>query len=228
LDRFVRAVNIEGGRFSPPIASEVEPDRHAFVAELAFELLRVEIGGGAVPSRKQRGTATAKVRRQIAVLAGVEEMEVAVPSDAENREVLRLRDGLKDFLNERTPTRIVVGPRIAGCGVVDACAADLLLEREPDAWDRFRDELGRAPVRLFEVKVVERNFRAVDFRQLITYAALMGAAGNAPDAVGLVNPRRGTFFECTMSELAMDTAGLGGDELLQQVVFDVSATEVSL
>ncbi len=155
-------------------------------------------------------------------------MEVAVPSDAENREVLRLRDGLKDFLNERTPTRIVVGPRIAGCGVVDACAADLLLEREPDAWDRFRDELGRAPVRLFEVKVVERNFRAVDFRQLITYAALMGAAGNAPDAVGLVNPRRGTFFECTMSELAMDTAGLGGDELLQQVVFDVSATEVSL
>jgi hypothetical protein len=220
---------MEGGRFSPPIASEVDPDRHAFVAELAFELLRVEIdGGGSAPSRMERARATEKVRSQIAALAGVEEEAVAKPNRAEGREVSRLRDGLKDFLNERTPTRISVGPKIAGCGIIDACAADLLLEREATPGDQFRSELYRAPLRLFEVKVVERSFRASDFRQLITYAALMSAAGSSPDAVGLVNPRRGTFFECTMSELAMDIAGLGGDELLQQIVFDVSATEISI
>lgn len=227
LDRFVRAVNIQGGRFSPPIDSEVDPERHAFVAELAFELLRVGIESGSSPSAEERGLATTRVRRRVAALAGVQEATIAEPSRAERDEVSRLRRGLRDFLGEHTPSRIVVGPRIAGCGIIDTCAADLLLERKPQPLDRFLSELDRAALRLFEVKIVERSFRAVDFRQLITYAALMNAEGDAPGAVGLVNPRRGTFFECTMTELAMDTAGLSADELLQRIVFDVSATEIS-
>lgn len=228
LDRFVRAVNIEGGRFSPPIASEVHPDRHAFVAELAFELLRIEIDGGSSPSAEQRAIATETVKSRIARLAGIEKTAVAEPTRTEYREVSRLRKGLRDFLGERSPTRIVVGPRIPGCGIIDSCAADLLIERKPRRCDLFLSELDKASPRLFEIKIVERNFRATDFRQLITYAALMSAAEDAPGAVGLVNPRRGTFFECTMAELALDISGLGADELLQQLVFDVSAADISL
>lgn len=228
LDRFVRVVNLEGGRFSPPIASEISPERHAFVAELAFELLREEIERDGAPSRKQHVAVKARVRKRVAALAGVDEAAIADPSQAEWTEVSKLRGGLRDFLGEREPSKIIVGPKIAGCGIIDPCAADLLLERDPKPFDQFLSKVARASRRLFEVKIVERNFRAVDFRQLIMYAALMSADGNAPRAVGLVNPRRGTFFECTMSELAMDTAGLGGDELLQQIIFDVSAAEISM
>jgi hypothetical protein len=228
LDGFVRAVNIEGGRFSPPINSEVDPDRHAFIAELAFELLRLQVEHGSAPTQKQHSQAASRVRRRIGRLAGIDEREIRDPTRTEYAEIVRLREALKEFLDERTPTRILAGPKIAGCGIVDACCADLLLEREFGPSDRSLGDLDRSTLRLFEVKTVERGFRAADFRQLITYAALMSAAGHAPEAVGLVNPRRGTFFECTMEELAKDTAGLGGDELLQQIVFDVSATEISL
>ena len=228
LDRFVRAVNIEGGRFSPPIASEVEPDRHAFIAELAFELLRTDIWGGSTSRRKRLANATERVKRRIARLAGVDESAIADPSADEHSEVARLRDGLREFLDERASDEIVVGPTIAGCGIVESCAADLLLKRSATPFDRYLSDLDSAATRLFEVKVVERGFRAIDFRQLITYAALMSAEDDAPEALGLVNPRRGTFFECTMGELAMDTAGLSGEELLQQIVFDVSATEISV
>jgi len=206
----------------------VDPDRHAFIAELAFELLRMQIENGSAPTRKLRSYAVARVRRRIGRLAGLNEEEIPGPTPNEYAEIVRLRKALRGFLNERTPTRILAGPKIAGCGIVDACSADLLLERESGPFDQWLSNLDRSTLRLLEVKAVERGFRAADFRQLITYAALMSAAGDAPEAVGLVNPRRGTFFECTMDELAKDTAGLGGDELLQQIVFDVSATEISL
>ncbi len=81
---------------------------------------------------------------------------------------------------------------------------------------------------LFEVKIAARPFRASDFRQLITYCALMAASGASPDVVGLVNPRLGTYFECRTDELAIDVAGLTANELLQQIIFDVSAVELSL
>jgi hypothetical protein len=228
LDRFIRAVNIEGARFSPPINSVVEAERHAFVAELAFELLRLEIEGDRRPTPSRSEEATETVRRRLATVAGIEIDSVGEPGRAELEEVDRLRRALRKFLADRNPNRIAVSPTIAGCGVIDACAADLLLWRKPTPFDILLADIERASLRLLEVKIVERGFRAADFRQLITYAALMSAEGDAPDAVGLVNPRRGTFFECTVAELAMDTAGLSADELLQQIVFDISTSEVSL
>jgi hypothetical protein len=63
---------------------------------------------------------------------------------------------------------------------------------------------------------------------VLTYAALLFAAGDAPQLVGLVNPRLGTYFEVPVSELSMDVAGLDADELLQQLIFDIASAEISL
>jgi hypothetical protein len=54
------------------------------------------------------------------------------------------------------------------------------------------------------------------------------AAGAAPVTVGIVNPRLGTFVECTMDRLTDDIAGVSPNRLLQQIIFDVSAAEISL
>ena len=221
LEKFVRAVNLEGSRFSPPIASEGDPGRHAFIAELAFEMFRSEVAGR--PSTL--AMAEARVSERIAALAETP-TEIAEANTEERKEVHKLRKALSEFVSDHWPEKVIVNPRIAGCGKIDHAAADLLIERRP-VHSPFGTELERASKLLFEVKSVERPFRAADFRQLIIYASLMSAEGGAPDAVGLVNPRRGTYFECSLDELAMDTAGTSADDLLQQIVYDISAPDLS-
>jgi hypothetical protein len=221
LERFVRAVNLEGSRFSPPIASEGDPSRHAFIAEVAFEMFRGDVAGH--PATLAQAEANVTKRISSSAEASV---EIAEANAEEREEVYKLRKALSEFVSDHWPEKVIVNPRIAGCGTIDHAAADLLVERRP-VHGPFGTELERASKLLFEVKSVERPFRAADFRQLIIYASLMSAEGRAPDAVGLVNPRRGTYFESSLNELAMDTAGTSADDLLQQVVYDISVPETS-
>lgn len=231
LEAVVRAVNLGVGRFSPPIASGVQHERRAFVAELAFELFKIRL-------RDKRISATAEseaiqyVRQRIAVLGPYPEQQIHDPTLTERKEAVRLRRNLAVFVRERSPVDVIVSPSVPGCGIIDRCAADLLIE----GYERQRIVSGPGGpswattrvVRLYEVKAVERSFRATDFRQLIVYAALMAARQDTPDILGLVNPRLGTYFECGIDELTMDTAGVPADELLQRIIFDVSAAEISL
>jgi len=232
LESFVRSVNLGRPRFSPPIASDVAPERRAFIAEVAFELLKLRVSADRMPSPVEEADAVARVRDRIAVLGPYPEEEIVDLAPRERKEVMQLLNNLLGFLRERTSGSVVVSPQIAGCGVIDRCAADLLIRRPgaPSLRDSpFGDIEPEMEERLlYEVKVVDRPFRAIDFRQLITYAALMGADSEAPHIVGLVNPRLGTYFECTIDELAMDAAGVPADELLQDIVFEVSSAEISL
>lgn len=222
MDAYVRAVNISSARFSPPIAKDVLPERRAFIAELAFELLKHAIAtpGHELP-RAGTGAAVDLVRDRIAELGPYPKATIADPTDVELSETRRLLANLLKFVEERQPLRIELSPEIAGCGVIDRCAADILLEYEVP-W------LPEPVLRLYEVKVVDRSFRAIDFRQLLTYAALMLAQERRPSVVGLVNPRLGIYVECDVDELTMDTAGVPASELLDRIVFEVTAGEVSL
>ena len=214
-------MNLEGSRFSPPIASEGDPNRHGFIAELAFEMFRSQVVG--CPTTLAQAEASVIGRITASAQTPV---EIAEANAEERKEVRKLRKALSEFVSDHWPEKVVVNPRIAGCGTIDHAAADLLIERRP-VRGPYGTELERASKLLFEVKSVERPFRAADFRQLIIYASLMSAEGQAPDAVGLVNPRRGTYFECSLNELTVDTAGTSADDLLQQIVYDLSAPDIS-
>ena len=222
MDAFVRAVNISCARFSPPLAKEVAPNRRAFVAELAFELLQQGLASERDRTTEDGVTAAVdRVRSLIARLGQHAIEEIPPPTPIELAEAERLLGNLLEFVAERRPGEIEISPSIPGCGIVDRCAADILITR---AGPR-----GGLPTRrLYEVKVVDRSFRAIDFRQLVTYAALMSADGRKPDSVGLVNPRRGVYFECPLDALSMDTAGVAASELLDRIVFELTAGEVSL
>jgi hypothetical protein len=232
LERFVRAANLSVDRLSPPITSTVPAERHAFIAELAFELLKSGLNLKTDSSETVRATTRAEtievVRHRIARLANLSESEIPDPDPNEWDEIRKLHGRLRRFLRERQPDEILVAPELSGCGIIDRAAADLLLRRHLANHAGFARSVQSAEMLLYEVKVVNRTFRASDFRQLIVYAALMAADGTAPQRVGLVNPRLGIYFESTADELTMDTAGMPAEELLQQIIFDISATEVSL
>jgi hypothetical protein len=225
LEPFIRLLNLSVGRFSPPMAATVAPERRAFVAELGFELFRTPVEGPIEPESELVDQAADGVRIRIATLAGRPVEDIAPPTPAERSEAVALAGRLRRFVRQRVASTYTVDPVIPGCGIVESATADLLIDRarfslDVDAAETY-DHL------LYEVKTVTRPFRAIDVRQLITYAALMAAADEAPVTVGVVNPRLGTFVECPLDRLAEDIAGLPANRLLQQIIFDISASEIS-
>lgn len=230
LEGFVRALNLGVGRFSPPITSEVQSNRHAFVAELAFELFNFSVTSEeSVLTQEEIAVATENTRLRMAVLEDAAD-ETASPTLLEQREARKIARNLHEFLRERSPTKAVVSPRLSGCGLVDEASADLMLFRpsgqseSPFARERAHPE----EILLYEIKTVQRPFRASDIRQLLTYGTLLAAEGKSPARLGIVNPRLGTFFESSTNALALDAGGVTADELFQQIIFDVSGAETSL
>jgi hypothetical protein len=145
---------------------------------------------------------------------------ITPPTAVELLEANRLLGNLVQFIVDR-PGNVELSPVIPGCGIVDRSSADILIE----AMTPFED---LPTLLLYEVKVVDRGFRAIDFRQLLTYAALMLAERRLPRLIGLVNPRRGVYFECDLNALCMDTAGVPAGDLLDRIIFEITSGEVSL
>jgi hypothetical protein len=231
LDGYVRAINLGVGRFSPPIASEIEPHRHAFIAELAFELFKFTVTSKReVLAQEEVDTAITRTRERMAALEDISGSDVHPPNSQEREEAVKIVRNLHEFLLEREPTRAVVSPQLPGCGFIDRASADLILYRPlyQPASPFKRDMKAEDEILLYEIKTVQRPFRASDIRQLLTYGALLAATGNAPANLGIVNPRLGTFFEASTNAITLDTGGLAADELFQQIIFDVSAAETSL
>lgn len=226
LEPFVRLLNLSVGRFSPPLPSTIPADRAAFVAELGFELFRTPVDVPIEPDSPDVESAASGVRERIARLASVTVDEIKPPSALERTEAATLAERLTRFVRQRAASTYIVDPLIPGCGIVDNATADLLIRRARFTFDLDSPETYEHL--LYEVKTVTRPFRAIDIRQLVTYAALMAAADEAPVTVGIVNPRLGTFVECPLDRLAEDIAGVSGNGLLQQIIFDVSGAEVSL
>jgi hypothetical protein len=225
LEPFVRLLNLSAGRFSPPMFPGVDPNRRAFVAELGFELFRGAPHRPIDADDASVEAAAVLVRARIARLSTLDEDEILPPSPLERIEAIALARRLRRFVHQRGALSFTVDPDIPGCGIIDGATADLLITRASWGIDAEPD---RGEHLLYEVKTVARPFRAGDIRQLVTYAALMAADSQAPVTVGVVNPRLGTFVECPLDRLAVDISGLGANSLLQQIIFDVSAAEVSL
>ncbi len=225
LEPFIRLLNMSVGRFSPPMAATVSPERRAFVAELGFELFRTPVNELVEPSVRL-DLAANNVRARIARLAGLPSEAIDPPSLLEGSEAVALERRLMKFVDQRVASTYTVDPVIPGCGIVESATADLLIRRARFSFDDDPPETYEHL--LYEVKTVTRAFRAIDIRQLITYAALMSAAEEAPVTVGVVNPRLGTFVEAPLDRLAEDIAGVPANRLLQQIIFDISAAEISL
>jgi len=210
-EHFVRRQNLELERFAIPM-SEAKTKRRAVIAEFAFSKFYENWLSKKIKKPQERQTADAWKQTARRLKPFMEQsLDLKTPLDTdEEREVSELVERLSFFfVGENSPQQI--RPIFKGCGFIDASEADVL-----------------SCSTLFEVKTVERSFRSVDLRQVITYAALNHSSKEVEiKNLGLANPRRGVFFKIPLNEISMEISGRTADELLSTIVQTISSGEIS-
>lgn len=128
----------------------------------------------------------------------VKQLDIKTPKD----EIVELAKRLEDYFTCRRSERpIVVQPRFKGCGILDSCYGDLLTSEC-----------------LYELKMVDRNLRSLDLRQVLIYCALNYRSRQYTfDKVAILNPRRGIEFRFTVEDLAGRVSGKTASELFHVI-----------
>jgi hypothetical protein len=207
--------SLDSIRRTPSVFSK--PERRAFLNEIAFEQLRAEFIARGSGSRHQLSLAlensTAMARLSQERFMHGEDRVIAEPSTLELLEVDGIRRSLSRFLfmiGARS-NKPIFYPKFRGCGIVDSCVGDMLLDET-----------------LIEVKAGDRNFRAIDIRQLLIYCALNSESRDFRiNNICCVNPRRGCYFVIGLQTLCLQLSISSESELLSDIVFAMSSSGVS-
>jgi hypothetical protein len=208
-EHFVRRLNLEyADRWSPPIEKPEEQIRAAFVSEFAFSRFCGLADG--VDAVQLDSTALAETKKRLLPLMD-DPMTLDAPfTTAEKGQVQKLENSLTGFFKQRR-VELRTRPLFKGCGYIDASEGDVI-----------------SGTCLFEIKAVDRPFRSVDVRQLVTYCSLNHASGQFElDSMGVFNPRRGLWFAMSLDELCREISGQSAQELFDGVVHGVSSGDIS-
>ena len=213
IDLFVRKINLDlYERVEPPADYQVEPKRIAFVAETAFALFDQQSrhhGDRTLFFERFTEQATDEARRRLALLNAENIGDDLNPDELNATQELYRR--LSSFFSRSQGRELVLRPDFPGCGFVDQSEGDVI----------YGDAL-------FEIKAVDRDFRSVDIKQLITYAALNHKSGSYHfREIGIFNPRRGTEFRMGLDDVCMEVAGISAIELLEIIAYSIASGEVS-
>lgn len=101
--------------------------------------------------------------------------------------------------------------RLAGCGEIEACHVDLLI----------------GTTHIVEIKAVNRPFRGLDIRQLLTYSAISESLSKPIEHLGLLNPRLGTYKTWDAGQLALDLGSPSYMEMMAALQMQMSSPLVS-
>lgn len=115
------------------------------------------------------------------------------------------------LINQFVGQEIVISPKFSGCSIIDTCFGDVL-----------------AGDTLYEIKSVNRNFNAQDFRQLITYCALNNVTkAYTINSIGLFNPKKGMRYTIPLDIFASAIAGTEINDLYWGMINFISQDETS-
>lgn len=208
-EHFVRRLNLEYiERWSPPIVKPETPIRAAFVSEFAFSRFCGLIDG--IVAGELDSVAMAETKKRLLPLMDDPVILEAPLTDAERSQVEKIERSLEGFFRHRRAD-LCTRPLFKGCGYIDASEGDIV-----------------AGHILFEIKAVDRPFRSVDIRQLVTYCALNHASGQySLDNIGVFNPRRGLWFVLSFDRVCREISGQSAQELFDRVVHSISSGDIS-
>jgi hypothetical protein len=210
-EAFVRRANLASMRSGPPVQPTCALNRRALVGELAFRSLCEQIASGTLRA-KDRAPTAALLADTALYMHYFEEWpnDVTLPDAGEVAEAQVIARSLAALCRSQGwTTGLLCRPPFPGCGIVQACEADIIV-----------GEL------LLEVKVVDRGFRAVDFRQVLTYLALGHAAQRyGLRQIAIVNPRRGRWFRISVADLCLRLSGGSETDLLGRIASYVSSVD---
>lgn len=204
---YLRSQNGNLRPFAYPLVSRVPADQRGTVNECAF-LIFAEATERSVPPAQLPQSAVdrcvwdaeAFVRRMHSRVPFAHLEPLAV------REAKELATRLDAFVRNCGARTIQVKPLFPGCGWIDDAEGDLLIGST-----------------LVEVKAGERQFRAIDIRQLLSYCALNHSARTyGISSVALLNPRFGIYFEEDLESLCEKVAGSSSASVLGAIVDYIS------
>lgn len=213
IDLFVRKINLDlYRRVEPPVNYQVAPTRSALVAETAFALFDLQSrqnGNRSYFFERFTEQATGEARRRLALLNAENIGDDLNPDELNATQQLFCR--ISKYFIDVQGRALVVRPEFPGCGFIDRSQGDVIYGEV-----------------LFEIKAVDRNFRSVDIKQLITYAALNHKSDTYfIREIGIFNPRRGTEFSMGLNDVCMEVAGISAIELLEVIAYSIASGEVS-
>lgn len=117
----------------------------------------------------------------------------------------------KYFSTHENLQEIIINPRFKGCGFIDFCYGDIVANNT-----------------LYEIKMVDRNFRSIDCRQLLTYCALNYMSNDYTiKNIGIYNPRRGKYFKISLDRFTLMISGKPSSVLLGEIIEFISGGGVS-
>lgn len=214
-EHFIRRLNTGGlTRFEPPMSKTIAANR-AVIAEFGFSMF-VEFSKASSPndaalSREEiERLSWTQTRHRLSAFAS-QGMELSQNfTEIERHEVKTISESLYNFFTKERQI-ITLRPVFAGCGYVDASEGDVI-----------SDDV------IYEVKTVERPFRSIDLRQVLTYAALNFSSRQFDlKKVGLLNPRSGLFCELLLDVVCEEISGKKSEEFLSTIVETISGGEFS-
>jgi hypothetical protein len=128
----------------------------------------------------------------------VKRRDLQTPTDEAIELAIRLEDF---FAAEPSADTILIQPPFKGCGIIDSCYGDVLQGDH-----------------LFELKMVDRNLRSIDLRQVLVYCALNhNSQQYLIKTVSVLNPRRALEYRFDLNELVLQIANKTPAELFHQI-----------
>lgn len=202
--------------FSDPRPQPDREVRYDLISEISLRWFAARVVDGRLsqhrPSASELERLAAEACAFVGRLRGAPVPELPPPSPTEVKEAEALAEVLVEFARTEADRELIVPrPPFAGCGLLAACRGDLLIGQT-----------------LYEVKAVEEGFEQPDIRQLLTYCTLNFAAPRYDICqVGLVNPRKGTFFRSDLEVLVQNLSGKSSTELFYEIIDFLSTERVS-
>jgi hypothetical protein len=213
IDLLTRKINLEYyERVEPPLDIEIDPKRSSFLSETAFSLFfsysKLKDENADNFSLYIEG-AIAETRKRLKKLSGVD-LDAEL-DDNETSTIIDIYRRLIRYFPKTSGRELVVRPVFPGCGFIDESEGDVVYGNT-----------------LYEIKTVDRNFRSVDLKQVISYAALNKMSEvYEVRSIGLYNPRRGTEIVMDIDSISFEISGLSASELVEFIIYSITSGEIS-
>ncbi|MFE9328376.1 hypothetical protein ACIHDR_46890 [Nocardia sp. NPDC052278] len=203
LDEVSRWANENYRSLGNPVRGQSDPGRHSIISEVAFLMAKNDTLSAALDQAEIERQA-----REFVTRLPRSEMAHAALTEAEWDEAHKLSVEIIKYTHWKKGVEF--SPSIPGCGIVDSAVADVLSGSE-----------------LIEIKAVARPFRSKDFRQVLTYSAMLYGSGVTLGAVTLLNPRKSRVVTLNLNDLAVSGSGKSNVEVMQDLMMWMTGLQIS-
>ena len=188
-----------------PLESADEAASRGLVNEYAFRLFSASVKAK-VPNERlssaARSSALASAMDHIHTMRRYGRDTVQPLGSVEHEVAAELATRMGLFFYGKYAGRFGLRPRFAGCGILEECEGDLLVDGC-----------------LYEIKAGKRMPRSEDIRQLLVYCALNFCSNQHEiGRVGLFNPRMGYWFDGSVDAICQLMAGKNAADVLGEIV----------